>query len=216
MGRSSKLKSISFKLQFIISINQLILTCFKLQCTFAHGAEELAAKETIPQNYKTKLCEKFHGPLHHCSYGKRCTFLHETNTLAATPETKQVKKNAARKTSTRSSNLNRIVESISAKSSETQSNASRSAVGSADVETLSFGQAQHASKNFASEDQSSPDQVASAQKLFKRFGRRLDVFKSIKVEMEQDESNDSSGNERKEKGQKNGGKKKEKQKTVRM
>ena len=101
----------------------------------------MAAKETIPQNYKTKLCEKFHGPLHHCSYGKRCTFLHEINMPNAAPETKQVKKNAARKTSTRSSNLNRIVDGISAKSSETQSNASHSAVGSVDVDTISLGQA---------------------------------------------------------------------------
>lgn len=30
----------------------------------------------VPQNYKTKLCDKFHGPTGHCSYGQRCTFVH--------------------------------------------------------------------------------------------------------------------------------------------
>lgn len=46
------------------------------KCTFAHGRHELQERLDIPQNYKTKLCEKFHGPQHHCSYGQRCTFVH--------------------------------------------------------------------------------------------------------------------------------------------
>ena len=107
--------------------------------------------------------------------------------------------------------MNRIVESISAKSSDTMSNASHS-----NVETISLGQANQASRDNTSEDKNEPDQVTSAQKLFKRFGRRLDVFKAIKVDREeQDDSNDSSGNE--QKGQKNTGKKTVKTlKTVKM
>ena len=107
--------------------------------------------------------------------------------------------------------MNRIVEGISAKSSsDTKSNASHS-----NIETISFGQANQAYHDNTPEDKTDPDHVTSAQKLFKRYGRRLDVFKAIKVDLEEQDDSNDSGNE--QKGLKKAGKKTEKTlKTVKM
>lgn len=48
---------------------------FKENCAFAHGSYELNTKVSIPKNYKTKLCKRFHEELY-CPYGPRCQFKH--------------------------------------------------------------------------------------------------------------------------------------------
>lgn len=49
--------------------------CKFVNCSFAHGVEELAERKNLPSNYKTKICKQFHEQMY-CSYGSRCQFIH--------------------------------------------------------------------------------------------------------------------------------------------
>lgn len=50
------------------------------RCRFAHGNEELMAKN-VPKSYKSKLCKSF-DQKHFCPYGLRCTFIHSHKPLS--------------------------------------------------------------------------------------------------------------------------------------
>lgn len=62
---------------------------FLSKCSFAHGYDDINAKNELGRNFKTRACVQFHKELY-CSYGDRCQFLHVQIDLE-NPNTSRIK-----------------------------------------------------------------------------------------------------------------------------
>jgi len=56
---------------------------YENRCLFAHGIEELRAKDTWCncELYRTRKCKVFYEK-HECKFGKRCNFMHENRKVS--------------------------------------------------------------------------------------------------------------------------------------
>lgn len=56
---------------------------YENRCKFAHGIEELRAKDThgTSELYRTRKCKVFY-ERHECKFGERCNFMHESRKIS--------------------------------------------------------------------------------------------------------------------------------------
>ena len=75
-----KRKDPKYKTELCKSWEETGFCVYGNRCRFAHGLNELNAKEQ-KNNYKTKQCKSFmeHG---YCQYGSRCNFIHKKQNLS--------------------------------------------------------------------------------------------------------------------------------------